>query len=110
MAAQQQRVKVRVIVESVAGLGDPTAAQLEEKYKRLQQDLVRSPTPISPMEIEKRIQAARDGDAGAIKTGFTSSFCLKAGDVRALPIDLARAWENAGMIEIIRDEKGNAVA
>jgi len=101
--------KVRVkFVESIAGCRDPLPKELEAKYTRLASSLAAERDGKIPRhtqgQIAAAVDAARRQDEAVIRTGFSKDWAFKPGDEAMVSEEIAKVWEEQGILTLIPPE------
>jgi len=110
MKPEQTKKRVKILVASIAGTGDPSAAELEKKYSEIRRQYEAASDTAkkfgrpgrSPEEIERLVQAERDKDAQIPRvSGFTAPFAFRKGEEVLIDAELAAKWEASGICQIL---------
>lgn len=95
----QEKLIVRFI-DSIAGLADPNTVKLDQRYLFMRQKLAEQGS--WPETIESVIAQEKVKDRyNDVARGFTKDFAYRPGQEASIPADIARAWEEDGICEII---------
>lgn len=98
------RKKVKIL-QSIAGLGDPSQAVLERKYAQMTAELEGRKKPPSAAAIEAVISAERKKDQQAVRTGFLQDWSFKPDQEVMINAELAEKWEESGICLILGEKK-----
>ena len=95
----QEMLIVRFI-DSIAGLADPNTVKLDQKYQLMRQKLTDQGT--WPEMIESAIAQQKKQDRyDDVCRGFPKDFSYRPGQEARIPADIARAWAEDGICELL---------
>jgi len=105
--------KVKILVESIAGLGDAQPDAVARKYAKIEREM-RSKARLNngikvsiytEDQIRSAVDAERRKDDAEPRRGFTQDFSFKRGDEPLIDSELAEKWEAAGICAILDSGK-----
>jgi hypothetical protein len=100
-----KKVKVKIL-QSVGGTGDPSAAELSQKYLTMAKTMKQQSIAAqgagkrgkSDEEIDELVDAEKRRDAKIPRvSGFTGAFSFKPGDTPLIDASLAAKWQESGI-------------
>ena len=106
-----KKVKLKIL-HSIAGTGDPSAAELSQKYANMAKTLKQQSMAAqgagkrgkSDEEIEELVDAEKRRDSKIPRvSGFTGAFSFKPGDTPVIDASLAAKWAESGIC-IVEEE------